>query len=150
MNVKEIMTKEVVTVDPGMDIRKFAELLIKKNISGAPVMEDGKLLGIVLEEGLILQDKKVHLPTLVNFLTGVFPIGEKRFESEMKKIASLTVSGIMEDKMEILASETPVEDVATTIIEKGIHYFPVIDNGKLMGVVTKKDIVRAIAQKKIW
>jgi len=45
-----------------MDIRKFAELLIEKDISGAPVVENGKLLGIALEEGLILQDKKVHLP----------------------------------------------------------------------------------------
>jgi predicted transcriptional regulator len=150
MNVKDIMTKEVTTVSPDMDIRKFAELLVEKDISGAPVVENGKLLGIALEEGLILQDKKLHLPTLVNILNSVFVIGEQRFETEMKKIAALTVSGIMEEKMQILSPETPVNEVATTMIEKGIHYFPVVENGKLLGVVTKKDIVKAIAKNKIW
>jgi predicted transcriptional regulator len=150
MKVKQIMTKKVITVGPDMAVRKFAELLIKKDISGAPVLEKGRFLGVVLEEGLILQDKKVHLPTLVNILNGVFAIGEKRFETEMKKIASLTVAGIMEENTMALSPETPVEEVATVIIEKGIHYFPVLNKGKLVGVVTKKDIVRAIAQKKIW
>jgi len=150
MNVKDIMTKEVITVNPDMDIRKFAELLIAKDISGAPVVENGKLLGIALEEGLILQDKKVHLPTLINILNGVFVIGEKRFETEMKKIASLTVLGIMEENTAVLSPETPINEAATTIIEKGIHYFPVVDNGRLVGVITKKDIVKAIAQNKIW
>ena len=133
-----------------MNVREFAELLIQKGISGAPVVDKGRLVGIVLEEGLILQDKKLHLPTLVYVLNGVFAIGEKRFEDELKKMASLTVSGIMEDKVTRLAPGTPVEDVATLMIEKGIHYFPVVENDKLVGVVTKKDIVRAIAQNKIW
>jgi len=150
MKVKEIMTKEVSVVKPDMDIRQFAELLISKDISGAPVMDNGKLVGIALEEGLILQDKKVHLPTLFAVLNGVFAIGEKKFEDELKKMGSITVSGIMEDNMKVLSPDTPVEEAATIIVEKGVHYFPVVDNGKLVGVVTKKDIVRAIAQNKIW
>jgi predicted transcriptional regulator len=150
MKVREIMTKDVSVVSPGMDLRELAALMIKKDISGAPVIDKGKLVGIVLEEGLILQDKKVHLPTFVSILNGVFAIGEKKFEAEMKKIASLTVSGIMEESMTVLSPETPVEEVATMIVEKGLHYFPVVENDKLAGVITKKDIVRAIAQKKIW
>jgi len=150
MNVREIMTSNVTTVRPDMDIRELAALLIEKDISGAPVLDNGKLVGLVLEEGLILQDKKVHLPTLVYILNGVFAIGEKKFEDEMKRIASLTVSGIMEANMTVLSPDTPVEEVATMIVEKGVHYFPVVENGKLVGVITKKDMVRAIAQNKIW
>lgn len=151
MNVGEIMTKNVVTVPPDMGVQQLAALFVEKDISGAPVVDQsGKLLGIVLEEGLILQDKKIHLPTLVTVLSGVFAFGENRFDSEMKKMGAITVSGIMEDTMTAISSSTPVEEVATMVIEKGVHYFPVVDNGKLEGVVTKKDIVRAIAQKKIW
>ena len=150
MNAKEIMTKKVFTVGPNMDVHRLAEFFIEKDISGAPVVDDkGKLLGIVLEEGLILRDKKVHLPTLINILSGVFALGEERFEGEMRKMAAITVSGIMEDNMVTISPELPVEEVATIIIEKGVHYFPVVENGKLVGVVTKKDIVRAIAQKRI-
>lgn len=151
MNVRDIMTKEVITVKPEMGIQELAELLLQKDISGAPVVDAaGKLRGIVLEEGLILQDKKVHLPTLVSILTGVIPIGEEQFENEMKKMGAITVEGIMQDSMTVLSPDTPIEDVATMIVERGIHYFPVVDNGVLVGVVTKRDFVRAIAQKKIW
>jgi len=94
-------------------------------------MDKGELVGIVLEEGLILQDKKVHLPTFILFLTGVFAFGEKKFEAEMKKIASLTVAGIMEENMTALSPDTRVEEAATMIVEKGLHYFPVVDGGKL-------------------
>ncbi|MFH1288141.1 MAG: CBS domain-containing protein, partial [bacterium] len=52
MLIKDIMTKNVVTVSPEMDIHKLAELFVEKNISGAPVVDkSGKLLGIVKEEG---------------------------------------------------------------------------------------------------
>jgi len=49
----------------------------------------------------------------------------------------------------VLSPETPVTEAATTIIEKGVHYFPIVENGKLLGVITKKDIVKAIALNKI-
>lgn len=151
MKAKDVMTKEVITVKPEMEIRKLAELFIEKDISGAPVVDEkNKVIGIVLEEGLILQDKNIHLPTLISILSGVFAIGEQKFESEIKKMAAITVSGIMEDKMIPVSPETSIDDIATMVIEKGVHYFPVIEGGMLAGVVTKKDIVRAIAQNKIW
>ncbi|MHB9155545.1 MAG: CBS domain-containing protein, partial [Endomicrobiales bacterium] len=151
MKVQDIMTRDVVTVKPDMDVRRLAQLFIEKDISGAPVVDEkGDLLGVVLEDGLILQDKNIHLPTLISILNGVFAIGEDRFESEMKKMAAITVSGIMEEKMNAISPETPVEEIATKVIEQGTHYFPVVVRGKLVGVVTKKDIVRAIAQNKIW
>lgn len=151
MKVRDIMTKEVVSARPGMSIHELAQLFVQKDISGAPVIDDaGRLVGVVLEEDLILQDKKIHLPTLISILNGVFALGEDRFENEMRKMGAITVEGIMAKDVAPISPETPVEDVATTVIEKGVHYFPVVENGMLAGVVTKKDIVRAIAQKKIW
>ncbi|MBN1621038.1 MAG: CBS domain-containing protein [Endomicrobiales bacterium] len=148
MEIKEIMTKNVITVKPDMDVHKFAELLIEKDISGAPIVDgNGKFLGVALEEGLIVKDKKIHLPTFVYFLTGFFTIGEKKFENELKKIAATTVSGIMEEKIRPVSPHTTVEDVATIMIEEGLHYFPVTEGGNLVGVVTKKDIVKAIAKE---
>ncbi|MBN1822856.1 MAG: CBS domain-containing protein [Endomicrobiales bacterium] len=150
MKIDEIMTKKVITVEPSMSIQKLAEMFVKKNISGAPVVDkDGKFLGIVLEEGLIMQDKKVHLPTLFYILSGVITIGEDKYEKELKKVSATTVSGIMEDNVTVLSPDTSVDEVATIMVEKGIHYFPVCENGKIVGVITKKDIVKAIARKKI-
>jgi CBS domain-containing protein len=150
MNVSEIMTRKVVTVSPELDLHGLAELFIEKDISGAPVVDkEGKFLGIVREEDLVLRDKKIHLPTLISILNGVFAFGEDRFESEFKKMAALTVEEIMDRNAAVIRPDTLIEDVATMVVEEGKNYFPVLEGKTLAGVVTKKDIVRAIAQNKL-
>jgi CBS domain-containing protein len=149
MLVKDIMTKKVITVNPTMNIRTLAQLLVKKNISGAPVVDKkGNLLGIVREEGVMFQDKKVHLPTFVTLFGGFLSFGTKRFEEEVKKIVASRASDIMEKDIVTISRDAKVEDVATLMIEKGSFYVAVVDKEKLIGVVTKKDIVRAIARGK--
>ena len=147
MLIKDIMTKDVVTVKPAMEVHQLAELLVERNISGAPVVDDnGKLLGIVREEGVIFLDKKVHLPTLLHISVGFLTLGIKRFEDEMKKVTANNVAGIMEKDIITISPEKTVEDVATIMIEKGVFYFPVVQGDTLVGVVTKRDIVRTIAK----
>jgi Mg/Co/Ni transporter MgtE len=149
MLIKDIMTKKVVTVSPEMDIHRLAELFMKKNISGAPVVDkNGKLLGVVKEESVIFQDKKVHLPTFINLAFGFLALGTARYNEEIKKITASKVSSIMEKDMVTINSNTEIEDVATLMIEKEIYYLPVVDKDKLVGVITKKDIVCAIAKEK--
>lgn len=147
MLVKDIMTKNIITVKPMMDVHKLAELFVKENISGAPVVdESGAYLGIVLEEGLIFQDKRVHLPTFVNLSVGYLTLGTHQFEEEIKKIAGSKVCDIMEKDAVTIGPQVSVSDLATRMVEDNIHYCPVLDDGVLVGVVTKKDIVRSIAK----
>jgi predicted transcriptional regulator len=149
MLIKDMMTKNVVTVSPEMDIHKLAELFIKKNISGAPVVDKkGKLLGVVKEEGVIFQDKKVHLPTFINLSFGFLTWGTDRYNEEIKKITASKVATIMEKDIVTISPNSEMEDVATLMIEKEVYYLPVVDGDKLVGVITKKDIVRAIAKGK--
>jgi CBS domain-containing protein len=123
---------------------------VRKNISGAPVVDTkGKLLGLVLEESLIFQDKKVHLPTVVAVLNGFLTFGEEKYEQEMNKIVARTAEGIMDENPLVLSPRVDITDAATLVVEKNIHYFPVVEAGKLVGVVTKRDIVKAIAKGKI-
>ncbi|MFA6218078.1 MAG: CBS domain-containing protein [Candidatus Omnitrophota bacterium] len=146
MLIKDIMTKDLVTVNPQMSVHALAELLVKKNISGAPVVDSsGKLLGIVREEGVIFQDKKVHLPTFINLLVGFLTLGAKQYEEEVKKITASSVEDIMETGIITVSVDMTLEDAATTMIEKGVYYLPVLDGTELVGVITKRDIVRAIA-----
>lgn len=147
MLVKEIMTTDVVTIGPKMSVHGLAELFVEKNISGTPVVDgEGKLLGVALEEGVIFQDKKVHLPTFMHVAMGFITLGIKRFDEEVKKITAVKVEDIMEKDIVILSENMTIEDAATLMLEKEAYYCPVTEGGKLTGVVTKKDIVRAIAQ----
>ena len=147
MLISDIMTKKVVTVAPEMDIHKLAELFVSRNISGAPVVDkNGKMLGIVTEEGVVFQDKKVHLPTFISLSVGFLALGAGRYNEEIKKITANKVSDIMEKDCVSISANMTVEDTATLMLEKEAYYLPVMDNDKLAGVVTKKDIVRAIAK----
>lgn len=150
MLAKDIMTTDVLTVQKNLELRKLAELFVEKDISGAPVVDgDGNYCGLVLEEGLIFQDKQVHLPTFMSLSVSFLPFGIDSMENELKKIAATTVGEIIEKQDAILNPNATVEEVATLMVEKGLHYFVVLDDGELVGVVTKKDIVKAIAEGKI-
>ena len=147
MLVKEIMTKDVITVESGMSVHDLAELLILKNISACPVVcSEGELLGVVSEEGVLFQDKKVHLPSFFHILGGFITLGVKRFEDELKKITADSVNEIMQSEVKVLDPNMNVEDAATLMIENDQYYCPVVEENKLIGVVTKRDIVRAIAR----
>jgi len=147
MLIKDIMTRNVITVDPKMDVHALAELFVHKNISGAPVVDKkGKLLGIVREEGVIFQDKRLHLPTVINLFGGFLALGAKQYNEEIRKITASRVADIMEKDMVTVSPGAAIEDVATLMIEKETYYLPVVDKGRLAGVVTKKDILRSIAK----
>jgi CBS domain-containing protein len=146
MLIKDIMTKDPVTVNPQMSVHALAELLVKKNISGAPVVDaSGKLIGLVREEGVIFQDKKVHLPTFISLSVGFLTLGAKQYSEEVKKITASSVEDIMETDIITVSVDMTLEDAATTMIEKGMYYLPVLNGTALVGVITKRDIVRAIA-----
>ena len=147
MQVKDIMTRDPVAVASATDVHALAELFVEKNISGAPVVDaNGVLLGIVQEEGVIFQDKKVHLPTFLHISLGFLTLGTKQYEEEIKKVTATKVADILEKDIVILNPKMSVEDAATAMIEKSSYYCPVVEAEKLVGVVTKKDIVRSIAR----
>lgn len=150
MQVKDIMTTELITVKKDMGIRELAQLFVDKDISGAPVADtDGNYQGLVLEESLIYQDKKIHMPTFLSLSVSFLPLGLKDLEKEIEQIAAAKVGEIMDTEPYSLKVDTDLEEVATLMVEKGLHYFPVLDDGDLVGVVTKKDIVKAIAKGQI-
>ncbi|MGD9948719.1 MAG: CBS domain-containing protein [Desulfobulbus sp.] len=144
----DIMTKNVVTVNPQTSVRELATLLLERKISGAPVVDEaGKVLGVVTESDLIFQNKKVHLPTAVAILDAfVFLESPGKMEKELKKIAGAKVGDICSKQLITVSPETELEELATLMAEKNIHTLPVLDQEQLVGVIGKSDIIRTIAQ----
>ncbi|MCK5533889.1 CBS domain-containing protein [bacterium] len=148
MQAKEIMTKKVFTVSPEMSISDVASFLLAQKISGAPVInKQGKLIGIVTEDDLIFQDKKIHFPTVVNILGGLIYLENfKHFDDELKKIMAQNVLEIMTKEVITIKEDTSVCEIATLMTEKQVHLFPVMDQDRIVGIVGKADIVKAIAE----
>ncbi len=148
LTAKDIMTRDVITVQETATIRELAQLFLCRNISGAPVVDaDGKVLGVVTESDLIFQNKKVHLPTAVALLDAfIFLEPPGRTEKELKKMAGTTAGAIRSRELLSVRPETGLDELATLMAEKNIHTLPVMRDGKLVGVIGKSDIIRAIAR----
>lgn len=147
MKAKEIMTKDVVTVKKEMTIEELARLFTRHRISGAPVAdEEGKLIGIVTENDLIKMEQRLHIPTVVTILDAVIYLGSsKKFEEDIKRMAATKVEDIYKKDVVTITENATIQEIATIMSEKNIHHLPVVRKGKLVGIIGKKDIVRAIA-----
>jgi CBS domain-containing protein len=147
LKAKDIMTEAVITVEEKTTLEEFARILIEHQISGAPVVDrDGNLKGIVTENDLINRKTKLHIPTILRLFDAFIPLGNSRLEEEIKKMAASHVHDIMTSKVVTIKQETPLEDIATMMMEKNIHLLPVIQEGKLIGIVGKKDLIKGISK----
>ncbi len=148
MKAKDIMTKDVVTVTPEATVKEVAKILTEENISGAPVVEEGELVGIVSEGDVIAQDKKLHFPNYIYFLDSIFYLDSlKEFEQDLKKRVAVEVKDLMTADVITVAPETEVEDVATILTEEDINRVPVVDDGELVGIITRSDIVSYMSKE---
>lgn len=148
LKAKDIMTSEVITVDENRSVKDLAKILAENKISGVPVVDDqGKIVGIVTESDLIDRAKKVHIPTVMRlFDSFVFLESPERMEKDLKKMAASTVRDICNEKVVSVTPATPLDEVATLMSENKVHTLPVINKGKLVGIIGKSDIIRTLAQ----
>ena len=148
LRAQDLMTENVIAVTKNTEVRELAKILTDNKISGVPVLDEaGKLAGVVTESDLIFQNKKVHIPTAVAILDAFFFLeSPEKMEKEMKKMAGVTVGEIYASEVISVQRDTPLDEIATLMAEKNIHTLPVVDQGNLVGVIGKRDIIRTIAE----
>lgn len=144
LKVKDIMTKDVVTLDVNTPISEAANLLITRNFTGAPVLQDGSMVGIVTEADFFARGEAVHLPTFLQLFSQVqvFKRDEKRFKEEFQKFLSTKVKDIMTKDVVTVDADMAVEELASLFIAKRLNPLPVVKNGKMVGIVSRSDIVK--------
>ena len=143
---KDIMTTDVMTVTPQTTVIDLAKLISDKNINGLPVVDEhGILIGVVTENDLIFQKKKVHIPTMISILDSVIYLeSPEKMKQEMKKITGLTVNEIYTPDPVSVHLETTIEEIATLMSEENIHTIPVVNEDNLVGVIGKGDIIKTL------
>jgi CBS domain-containing protein len=144
--VREIMTTDPVTVTPGMSVTDAARLMTEHRIGALPVIDGGRLVGIVTEGDLIMQDVKLEYPTYLHLLDGfiMYPPSTAKFESELKKAVAADVESVMTAEPVTIQADATIEDAATTLVDRDVSRLPVLDGDTLVGVVSKSDIVRSL------
>ena len=146
LKAKDIMTKGVITVKPATTLEELARILIKHQISGAPVVDDaGHLKGIVTENDLISKNSRLHIPTIIRLFDAYIPLGTGKMEQEIRKMAASTVDDICRKDVITVDDEASVEYIATVMTEKKIHLLPVLKGGNLVGIIGKKDLIKGLS-----
>ena len=147
---EDLMTKDPIVVHPETDIAEAARLLLEKNINGIPVVdEDNNLVGIICQSDLVAMQKKFPIPSVFTLLDSLVPLGSlSRLDNEVKKIAATRVEEAMTPDPLGVARDTSLEELAQIMVEKKFHTLPVLENGKLVGVLGKADVIKTLLSKK--
>jgi len=149
MDIKEIMTKAVVSVKRDSTIDEIAQVLIDNKVSGLPVLSDGGyLIGIVTEGDLLRREMSPRLPEFINILGAViYYHGVERYNEDFKKILAQTASDIMTEDLITVKEDTDISEVARLMLNNNIKQVPVVDGSKLIGIVSRADIVKLLLKQ---
>ena len=144
LTAKDIMTKDPITVSPDTELTYAAKLLLDEGMNGLPVLDaQGKLVGIICQSDLIAQQKRLPIPSIFTLLDGFIPLTSmKHLEKAIKKISATTVADAMSPDPVTVKPETSIEDVAGLMVDNNFHTLPVVEKGRLVGVVGKEDVLR--------
>ncbi len=142
LRVGDIMEENWPTLSPEQTVEDAIKLFAESNISGAPVVEDGRLAGIVTEGDLIFQDADIKSPGFLDILGGIIPLGDwDEYRREALKSAGVTVGEVMTREVMTVSPEDSLSEAATIMAEERIKLLPVAEEGQLRGVVTRMDIL---------
>jgi len=153
MKVKDVMNPDVVFCKPEHTVREAAKILKDNNISGAPVLEDGQLVGIISEgdllELLVIPEKgNLWLPSPFEVIE--VPIRELLSWEETKKmlsdVGSTKVEEIMTKDVHTISSGASVEEASELMVRRRINRLPVMDNDRVVGIITRGDIIEGLAK----
>ena len=142
MKVKDLMTTDVLTVRTSTTLKEAAALLAEKRISGLPVVDDDRrVLGVLSEGDILYKESEAHRP---GFLERLLAPGSAPLDL---KLAARTVGQAMTAPALTIGPRRPVTEAATIMIEEGVNRLPVVDHDdRLMGIITRADLVRAFVR----
>ena len=147
--IREIMDSNPVTVAPEASVQDVVAALREHQLPGVPVVDEGgRCVGIVTEADLVLpdQDGDLHIPHYINLFGGtIFLEPLSRFEDRLRKAFASKAEDMMTRDPDAVAPDTDVREAARRIHESGHNRLPVVEDGRLVGVVTRVDVLGALA-----
>lgn len=148
MIAKDVMTTNVVTVEPETAVSDIAKLLLERNISAVPVVDlEGKIAGIVSEGDLMRRPESDTETRRRSWWLSLIADSDT-LAGEYAKSHGRRASDVMTGNVISVEEETPLSEIAQTLEEKHIKRVPVVRDGELVGIVSRADLLRGLATHK--
>lgn len=143
MQAKDVMTRQVATVREDATVREAARVMIERKVSGLPVLdENGSVVGIVSEGDFV---RRAELGTETAGAWWLLPLAEGAARDYVKTHGAY-VRDVMTSPVLTVEPSTPLREVARLLHERRIKRLPVLENGRLVGIVSRADLVRGLAR----
>jgi CBS domain-containing protein len=146
---RDIMTTEVLTVTPETSISEMSKILENRKIGGVPVVDKGgRLVGVITQSDLVERARDLELPPAINILDFHFYLQiPSHLLQRVEKMLGTTVGDCMTRNPVTVAPDTPVSRIAAIMAKQKVHTLPVLAEEKLVGIIGKMDLVRALARE---
>jgi CBS domain-containing protein len=153
LKVREVMSKDVATVGPDMLVRDAAMQLAKRGVSGMPVVENGRVVGIFSEADVLRslrttkKDMRLIFPS-VSSLGIAFQeeVSQREILEAYEEIGNKPVREVMTKDVVTVEPDIPLNEAIVKMVQKSIHRLPVVEKSALVGIVTRGDIIRGLAR----
>jgi CBS domain-containing protein len=144
MRASDVMVRDVVTVRPDTDVADAIKLMTEHDVSALPVLDAaGNLVGMLSEADLIHRVEigtEKHRPWWMEAVTGASTLAAEFAKSHGKKVGEVMTGGVIS-----VSEDTPLSEIATVLERNGIKRVPVVKDGKLVGVVSRSNLIQALA-----
>lgn len=145
MQVKDVMTSEVITVAPSATLKDASRLLVERGISGVPVVDDGRVVGVLSETDFLMKERGRPVSEPRKLLSWFN--GPERSTTDRTKSEAEDVAGAMSSPPITVTPTTSVAVAASRMLDANVSRLPVVLGDELVGIVTRADLLRAFVRK---
>jgi len=152
LKVREVMTKTVTTVTPDTLVKDAAAILALRNISGVPVVDGGKIVGIFSEADVLKsikttkKDMRLIYPSISTLgIAFQEEVTQREIIEAYEEIGRKPVKEVMSTRVVTVAPDITINEVIIQMVQKSINRLPVVDKNVLVGIITRGDVIRGLA-----
>ena len=154
LKVKDVMTSPVVSISPDMSVKEASVILAQRNISGLPVVEKEQVVGIFSEADVLRS-----LKTMKKDLRLVYPsisslgiafqeeVTQREIIEAYNEIGKMPVREVMSANVVTVSPDVAINEAIMSMVRRGINRLPVVEKSKLVGIITRGDVIRGLAKE---
>ncbi|MCK5779381.1 MAG: CBS domain-containing protein [Psychrilyobacter sp.] len=140
--ISDVMNTDLITIDANLSFEKVLKIMIEKGVGKLPVIENGKLIGVVTRDDVLVRQETAPLPPVVAFWDLLITLPEsKNFKEKLKKLSAYTAKDLMTKKYKVAKKTDDLAVVVDQIVEQHYNFVLVVEGDSIEGIITKTDLI---------